>query len=97
MIGHVYEDVDEGLGRYVPAFCPSLGTNEYVDVWGRRHHVCTDPTHVRRLKAQYPDRIQKSIYEDVRRQDSLLPTGSIGGTLRPDVDVFDDSDYRSRK
>ncbi len=86
----------DGIG-FDPEFCTSRTTTEYIDIWGTSHAVCDDPTHERRLRSIYPESIQRQLYEDVRKQESLMPSGrAIGGSLRPGVPVFDDSDYRRR-
>lgn len=83
---------------YHATFCESRDTVRYMDIWGAEHWVCHAPGHERRLRSIFPERIQRSLYEDVRKQESLNISGkAIGGSVRPGVPVFDDSNYRSRK
>lgn len=91
-----YEQVSEddtGLSGRRPVYCGSRDTTRYIDIWGAEHWPCSALGHGTRLRSWYPESIQRMLYEDVMKQGSLLPNGPVGGTLRPNVKVTDDSDY----
>jgi hypothetical protein len=87
-------EFDDGVARQQGVFCSNRNTATYIDIWGNSHAYCPEQGHEIRVKSVWPEKIQRMLFEDVKRQESLMTSGkAVGGSLRAGVPITDDSDY----